>query len=207
MYQLAIYHKKEPWNKDKLVGQKLPLKLQQIWAIRIRLELFTKIRDLALFNLAIDSKLRGCDLVALKVNDIAHGKTIQSRAIIVQQKTGTPVQFEITESTRLSLSALIEHYKLSSYDYLFKSRIQSSEHISTRQYGRIVDNWVSSIGLDHTQYGTHSMRRTKPSLIYKKTKNLRACQLLLGHRKLESTVRYLGIEVDDALEVSESIDS
>ncbi|WP_340681043.1 tyrosine-type recombinase/integrase [Paraglaciecola sp.] len=199
--------KKEPWNKDKLVGQKLPLKLQQIWAIRIRLELFNKIRDLALFNLAIDSKLRGCDLVALKVNDIAHGKTIQSRAIIVQQKTGTPVQFEITESTRLSLSALIEHYKLSSYDYLFKSRIQSSEHISTRQYGRIVDNWVSSIGLDHTQYGTHSMRRTKPSLIYKKTKNLRACQLLLGHRKLESTVRYLGIEVDDALEVSESIDS
>ncbi|MGO4893191.1 tyrosine-type recombinase/integrase [Flavobacterium sp. W21_SRS_FM6] len=207
MYQLAIYHKKEPWNKDKLVGQKLPLKLQQIWAIRIRLELFNKIRDLALFNLAIDSKLRGCDLVALKVNDIAHGKTIQLRAIIVQQKTGTPVQFEITESTRLSLSALIDHYKLTSYDYLFKSRIQSSEHISTRQYGRIVDNWVSSIGLDHTQYGTHSMRRTKPSLIYKKTKNLRACQLLLGHRKLESTVRYLGIEVDDALEVSESIDS
>jgi integrase len=207
MYQLAIYHKKEPWNKDKLVGQKLPLKLQQIWAIRIRLELFNKIRDLALFNLAIDSKLRGCDLVALKVNDVAHGKTIQSRAIIVQQKTGTPVQFEITESTRLSLSALIEHHKLSSYDYLFKSRIQSSEHISTRQYGRIVDNWVSSIGLDHTQYGTHSMRRTKPSLIYKKTKNLRACQLLLGHRKLESTVRYLGIEVDDALEVSEGIDS
>jgi integrase len=207
MYQLAIYHKKEPWNKDKLVGQKLPLKLQQIWAIRIRLELFNKIRDLALFNLAIDSKLRGCDLVALKVNDVAHGKTIQSRAIIVQQKTGTPVQFEITESTRFSLSALIEHHKLSSYDYLFKSRIQSSEHISTRQYGRIVDNWVSSIGLDHTQYGTHSVRRTKPSLIYKKTKNLRACQLLLGHRKLESTVRYLGIEVDDALEVSEGIDS
>ncbi|WJG07894.1 tyrosine-type recombinase/integrase [Aliiglaciecola sp. LCG003] len=207
MYQLAIYHKKEPWNKNKLVGQKLPLKLQQIWAIRIRLELFTKIRDLALFNLAIDSKLRGCDLVALKVNNIAHGKTIQSRAIIVQKKTDTPVQFEITESTRHSLSTLIEHSKLSSYDYLFKSRIQSSEHISTRQYGRIVDNWVSSIGLDHTQYGTHSMRRTKPSLIYKKTKNLRACQLLLGHRKLESTVRYLGIEVDDALEVSESIDS
>jgi integrase len=207
MYPIAIYHPKEPWNKNKLVGQKLPLKLQQIWAIRIRLELFNKIRDLALFNLAIDSKLRGCDLVALKVNDIAHGKSIQSRAILVQKKTGTPVQFEITENTRLSLYALIEQSKLSSSDYLFKSRIQSSDHISTRQYGRIVDNWVSTIGLDHTQYGTHTMRRTKPSLIYKKTKNLRACQLLLGHRKLESTVRYLGIEVDDALEVSESIDS
>jgi integrase len=207
MYPIAIYHPKEPWNKNKLVGQKLPLKLQQIWAIRIRLELFNKIRDLALFNLAIDSKLRGCDLVALKVNDIAHGKSIQSRAILVQKKTGTPVQFEITENTRLSLYALIEQSKLSSSDYLFKSRIQSSDHISTRQYGRIVDNWVSTIGLDHTQYGTHTMRRTKPSLIYKKTKNLRACQLLLGHRKLESTVRYLGIEVDDALEVSEGIDS
>jgi integrase len=207
MYPITIYHPKEPWNKNKLVGQKLPLKLQQIWAIRIRLELFNKVRDLALFNLAIDSKLRGCDLVALKVNDIAHGNSIQSRAIIVQKKTGTPVQFEITENTRLSLYALIEQSKLSSSDYLFKSRIQSSDHISTRQYGRIVDNWVSIIGLDHTQYGTHSMRRTKHSLIYKKTKNLRACQLLLGHRKLESTVRYLSIEVDVALEVSESITS
>ncbi|MFT4940067.1 MAG: integrase [Paraglaciecola sp.] len=207
MYPLAIYHPKEPWNKNKLVGQKLPLKLQQIWAIRIRLELFDKVRELALFNLAIDSKLCGCDLVALKVNDIAHGKSIQSRTIIVQKKTGTPVQFEITVNTRLSLYALIEQSKLTLSDYLFKSRIQSSDHISTRQYGRIIDNWVSIIGLDHTQYGTHSMRRTKPSLIYKKTKNLRACQLLLGHRKLESTVRYLGIEVDDALEISESIDS
>ena len=122
MYPLAIYHPKEPWNKNKLAGQKLPLKLQQIWAIRIRLELFNEVRDLALFNLAIDSKLRGCDLVALKVNDIAHGKSIQSRAIIVQKKTGTPVQFEITENTRLSLYALIEQSKLSSSDYLFKSR-------------------------------------------------------------------------------------
>jgi integrase len=207
MNQLAIYHPKGPWNKNKLVGQKLPLKLQQIWAIRIRLELSKKVRDLALFNLAIDSKLRGCDLVSLKVSDIAHSKTIQSRAIIAQQKTGMPVQFEITKNTRESLSAHIEKSRLSSSEYLFQSRIHSSEHISTRQYGRIVDNWVASIGLDITQYGTHSMRRTKPSLIYKKTKNLRACQLLLGHRKLESTVRYLGIEVDDALEVSEQIDA
>ena len=207
MHQLTIYQPKEPWNKNKLVGQKLPLKLQQIWAIRIRLELFHKIRDLALFNLAIDSKLRGCDLVSLKVNDIAHGKTIQSRAIVVQKKTGMPVQFEITGNTRKSIVALIEQFTLNSYDYLFKSRIHSSEHLSTRQYGRIVDSWVTSIGLDKTQYGTHSMRRTKPSLIYKKTKNLRACQLLLGHRKLESTVRYLGIEVDDALEVSEQNDA
>jgi len=206
MFTLTVYKPSEAWNKNKIVGQKLPLKLQQIWAIRIRLELVNNIRDLALFNLAIDSKLRGCDLVTLKVRDIAQGKTIQSRAIIVQKKTGLPVQFELTENTRNSVKTLITNFQLSPNDYLFKSRLHSSEHLSTRQYGRIVDGWVSMIGLDQTQYGTHTMRRTKPSLIYKKTKNLRACQLLLGHRKLESTVRYLGIEVDDALEISESID-
>jgi site-specific recombinase XerC len=207
MYALTIYVPKEPWNKNKLIGQKLPLKLQQIWSIRIRLELSNKIRDLALFNLAIDSKLRGCDLVALRVRDVCHGNIIQSRAIVVQKKTQQPVQFEITANTRKSISELIATHNLSPNNYLFKSRAKPSDHISTRQYGRIVDNWVDSIGLDKTQYGTHTMRRTKPSLIYKKTKNLRACQLLLGHRKLESTVRYLGIEVDDALEVSESIDA
>jgi site-specific recombinase XerC len=207
MYALTVYSPKEPWNKNKLIGQKLPLKLQQIWSIRIRLELSKKVRDLALFNLAIDSKLRGCDLVALKVRDICQGNTIQSRAIVVQQKTQLPVQFELTENTRKSVAELISEQNLNPNDYLFKSRVKPSNHISTRQYSRIVDYWIESIGLDKTQYGTHSMRRTKPSLIYKKTKNLRACQLLLGHRKLESTVRYLGIEVDDALEVSESIDA
>ena len=207
MYALTIYTPKVPWNKNKPIGQKLPLKLQQIWSIRIRLELSKKTRDLALFNLAIDSKLRGCDLVALRVRDICHGNTIQSRAIVIQKKTQSPVQFEITENTRKSVAALISAQNLSQNDYLFKSRAKPVHHITTRQYGRIVDNWVDSIGLDVTQYGTHTMRRTKPSLIYKKTKNLRACQLLLGHRKLESTVRYLGIEVDDALEVSESIDA
>ncbi|MFT7258820.1 MAG: site-specific recombinase XerC [Glaciecola sp.] len=207
MYQITIYRKKEPWNKNKLVGQKLPLKLQQIWAIRIRLELSGNVRDLALFNLSIDSKLRGCDLVSLRLRDIAHGLSVQSRAMVVQQKTGQPVQFEITKNTRESISQLIQRDQLTSSDYLFKSRVKASVHLSTRQYSRIVDHWVESINLDATQYGTHTMRRTKPSLIYKKTKNLRACQLLLGHTKLESTVRYLGIEVDDALEVSEGIDS
>ena len=98
---------------------------------------------------------------------------------------------------------MVTHFQLSQKDYLFKLRIHSSAHLSTRQYGRIVDGWVSMIGLDQTQYGSHTMRRTKPALIYKKTKNLRACQLLLGHRKLESTVRYLGIEVVDALDILE----
>lgn len=201
--QIPLNSHREPWNKSKLVGQKAPLKLKEIWAIRIRLELSHRIRDLALFNLAIDSKLRGCDLVKLKIRDISHGNQITSRAIVMQQKTGLPVHFEITEQTRNSLYAWIEYSHLRSEDFLFPSRIHDYPHISTRQYARIVNAWVEEIGLDSANYGTHTMRRTKVSLIYKRTKNLRAIQLLLGHTKLDSTVRYLGVEVDDALELAE----
>ena len=186
-----------------LIGQKAPLKLKEIWAIRVRLELSNRIRDLALFNLAIDSKLRACDLVKLKVRDISHGDRVTSRAIVMQQKTGRPVQFEITEQTRKSLTEWIKTSQLKSDAFLFPSRIHDSLHLSTRKYARIVNDWVEEIGLDSTNYGTHTMRRTKPTLIYRRTKNLRAVQLLLGHTKLESTVRYLGIEVDDALEMAE----
>jgi len=193
----------EPWNKGKLIGQKAPLKLKEIWAIRVRLELSKRTRDLALFNLAIDSKLRACDLVKLKVRDISHGDRVTSRAIVMQQKTGRPVQFEITEQTRKSITEWIKLCELKSDSFLFPSRIHNSVHLSTRQYARIVNDWVEEIGLDPTNYGTHTMRRTKPTLIYRRTKNLRAVQLLLGHTKLESTVRYLGIEVDDALEMAE----
>lgn len=192
-----------PWNKGKLVGQKQPLKLPEIWAIRTRLQLAGKTRDLALFNLALDSKLRSCDLVKLRVTDIAHGGQVQTRAMVMQQKTHQPVQFEITEQTREAVVRWIKEAGLSSSDYLFKSRFKRSEHLSTRQYARIVEDWVSQIGLDPSAYGTHSMRRTKATLIYRRTRNLRAVQLLLGHTKLESTVRYLGIEVDDALEMAE----
>lgn len=192
-----------PWNKGKLIGQKSPLKLKEIWAIRIRLQMVKNIRELALFNLAIDSKLRGCDLVKLRVCDVAQGGRVLSRAIIMQQKTHRPVQFEITEQTRDSLGNWISQAQLKSDGYLFPSRIHNSPHLSTRQYARIVEHWVKSIGLDPAAYGTHTMRRTKATLIYRRTKNLRAVQLLLGHTKLESTVRYLGIEVDDALEISE----
>ena len=196
-------HHHEPWNKGKLIGQKAPLKLKEIWAIRVRLELSQRTRDLALFNLAIDSKLRACDLVKLKVRDISHGDRVTSRAIVMQQKTGRPVQFEITEQTRKSVTEWIKASELKSDAFLFPSRIHNSVHLSTRQYARIVNDWVVEIGLDPTSYGTHTMRRTKPTLIYRRTKNLRAVQLLLGHTKLESTVRYLGIEVDDALEMAE----
>ena len=196
-----------PWNKGKLSGQKRPLKLQEIWAIRIRLQLQHRTRELALFNLAIDSKLRACDLVALSVDDIAQGARVQSRACIVQRKTGRPVQFEITEQTRESITDWMNLAALHHYDYLFPSRMVNSPHLSRRQYARIVDHWVSEIGLDPAQYGTHSLRRTKVSLIYRRTKNLRAVQLLLGHTNLESTVRHLGIEVDDALELSEQTEA
>ncbi len=194
---------KEPWNKGKLVGQKPPLNLKEIWAIRIRLQLANRIRDLALFNLAIDSKLRACDLVKLKVRDVSHGDRIAKRTMVLQQKTKQPVQFEIMQQTREAIFLWINHVNLKQNDYLFPSRIKNSPHLSTRQYARIVESWVVSIGLDPAAYGTHSLRRTKASLIYRRTKNLRAVQLLLGHTKLESTVRYLGIEVDDALEMAE----
>jgi len=195
--------RRDPWNKGKLVGRKAPLKLKEIWAIRVRLELGDRKRELALFNLAIDSKLRGCDLVQLRVRDVAHGDRIAARTIIMQQTTQRPVQFEITELTRKSVFAWIRHAALKSEDYLFSSRIRLSPHLSTRQYARFVEAWVTEIGLDADAYVTHTMRRTKASLIYRRTKNLRAVRLLLGHSKLESTVRYLGIEVDDALEMAE----
>src|SRR6266850_5570489 len=192
-----------PWNKGKLLGQKPRLKLKAIWAVRIRLQLDHRTRQLALFNLAIDSKLRGCDLVGLRVHDVVQGSHIAARAIVMQKKTQRPVQFEITEQTRDAVAAWVKEAHLKSEQFLFPSRVTESPHLSTRQYSRIVGSWVESIGLDPAAYGTHSLRRTKATLIYRRTRNLRAVELLLGHTKLESTVRYLGIEVDDALEIAE----
>jgi len=188
------------------MGQKLPLSMQEIWSIRMRLQTIGNLRDLALFNLAIDSKLRACDLLALRVSDVASSKEVQSRAVIRQRKTNRPVRFEITARTRKAIEDWIEADKLTESAFLFPSRLRNSPHLSIRQYARIVESWVSSIGLDPLAYGTHSMRRTKATLIYRRTKNLRAVQLLLGHSSLDSTVRYLGIEIDDALEMSEQID-
>lgn len=161
------------------------------------------VRNLAMFDLAIDAKLRGCDLVRIKVSDVAIHGTVKARATVIQRKTGRPVQFEITEQTRSSIAQWCGAARLGPGDYLFPSRIDRSRPITTRQYARLVDHWVTFADLDPAAYGTHSIRRTKVSMIYKRTGNLRAVQLLLGHTKLESTVRYLGIEVDDALALSE----
>ena len=192
---------RESWNKGKLIGQKRPLKPKEIWAIRIRLQMQNRERELALFNLALDSKLRACDLTKIKVKDVYQGKRVLKRAMILQQKTRQPVRFEVTTQCRTAIFDWLRVSKLGTEDYLFPSR--RSPHLSTRQYSRIVNHWVEEIGLDSRAYGTHSMRRTKASLIYSRTKNLRAVQLLLGHTKLENTVRYLGIDIDDALEMAE----
>lgn len=187
-------------------GAKRALKPFHVWGIRVRLQVAHRLRDLAVFDLALDSKLRGCDLVRLRVSDLLASGTVKQRVVIIQQKTGRPVQFEVTEQARRSVAEWVESKCLSVDDWLFPSRMDRTHHLSTRQYGRLVDQWVALVGLDPTGYGTHSLRRTKVALLYKKTGNLRACQLLLGHTKLESTVRYLGVEVDDALELSEALE-
>lgn len=197
---------RNPWNLGRIIGPKPPLKPKHIWALRTRLQHEGRTRDLAMFNLAIDSKLRGCDLVRLRVADVVLEGTVRLRTAIVQQKTGRPVPFELADSAREALTAWLRMRGSREDDWLFPSRSRHGDHITTRQYGRLLDNWVALIGLDPALYGTHSLRRTKVALIYKRTGNLRACQLLLGHTKLESTVRYLGIEVDDALLLSEQTD-
>ncbi len=194
------------WNKGRIVGQKRPLAPKHVWSIRVRLEMADNKRDLALFNMAIDSKLRGCDLVGLKVRDVFAAGTVKDRASVTQSKTGKPVRFEITETTRQSLERWIADPEMVGSEFLWPSRLHASPHLSTRRYARIMQEWVTSIGLETSAYGTHSMRRTKVAQIYKKAGNLRAVQLLLGHTKMDSTVRYLGVDLDDALSLSEGID-
>jgi len=148
---------RQPWSKGKIVGQKAPFKLKEVWAIRIRLQLARRERELALFDLGIDSKLRACDLVQLRVRDICHGDRIATRAIVMQQKTQGPVQFEITQQTREAVSDWIRTAGLHSDDFLFPSPRRPG-HLSTRQYSRIVRSWVAELGEDPCAYATHSIR-------------------------------------------------
>jgi integrase len=192
------------WNAGRKVGAKRALKPRQVWAIRFFLDQHRRLRDRALFDLAVDSKLRGCDVVRIKIGDLVIGGQIRTRAIAVQQKTGRPVQFELLTDARASLLAWLERRGGTLDEFVFPSRIDHADHISTRQYARLLDEWVTGIGLRSEDYGTHSLRRTKASIIYKQTGNLRAVQILLGHTKIESTVRYLGVDVEDALALAES---
>lgn len=192
-----------PWNFGVKVGPKRPFIQKQIWAIRFFLDREQRLRDRALFDLAIDSKLRGCDLVQLQIGDLVSGPNIGKRAAITQQKTGRPVQFEIASDARASLFAWLETRGGSVDNYVFPSRVDHTRHLSTRQYARLVDEWVEAIGLRMEEYGTHSLRRTKACIIYKATGNLRAIQILLGHSKIENTVRYLGVDIEYALTLAE----
>jgi len=198
--------KARAWNSGKIVGPKPPLEAKHVWAIRTHLQIAGKTRDLALFNLAIDSKLRGCDVVALTVADVApHGYALD-RATVRQRKTGRRVKFELTEQTPESVDAYLRTSRKTGGDVLFHGRGDDARPLSTRQYARLVSDWVARAGLDPVLFGTHSLRRTKATLIYRRTGNLRAVQLLLGHAKIESTVRYLGVEVDDAIAIAEKVD-
>jgi integrase len=198
--------RRTPWNKGKLIGATPPLRPKHVWSIRTRLLVEGRTRDLAMFNLAIDSKLRGCDVTALRVEDIAPNGYAIDRATVRQKKTGRPVKFELTDQTRQAVDDYLKATGKKPGEFLFTGRRGIGQCMTTRQYARLVSGWLTSIGLDPRLFGTHSLRRTKATLIYRLTGNLRAVQLLLGHTKIESTVRYLGIEVDDALAIAEQVD-
>ena len=197
--------RRAPWNKGKLIGAKPPLRQKHVWAIRTMLQVERSARDLAMFNLAIDSKLRGCDVVAIKVDDVAPNGYAIDRATVRQRKTGRPVRFELTEHTRQAVDDYLKTSRKKPREFLFTGP-KSGHNMTPRQYGQLVSDWFVGVGLDPHLYGTHSLRRTKATLIYRRTGNLRAVQLLLGHTKIESTVRYLGIDVDDALAIAEQVD-
>jgi integrase len=198
--------KRRPWNKGKLIGAKPPLLARHVWSIRTKLQIEKRTRDLAMFNLAIDSKLRGCDVVAMKVEDIAPNGYALARATVRQRKTGCPVRFELSEHTRQAVDDYLKVASKVAGEFLFTSRRRPGGAMTTRQYARLVAKWIAGIGLDAHVFGTHSLRRTKATLIYRRTGNLLAVQLLLGHTKMASTVRYLGIEVDDALAIAEQVE-
>jgi site-specific recombinase XerC len=185
------------------VGPKRPFTQKQIWAIGFFLDREQRLRDRALFDLAIDSKLRGCDLVQIQIGDLVSGPEIRKRAAITQQKTRRPVQFEIASDASGNLFAWLERRGGSVDNCVFPSRVDQMRHLSTRQYARLVDEWVVAIGLRTEEYGTHSLRRTKASIICEATGNLRAIQILLGHSKIENTVRYLGVDLEDPLTPAE----
>ena len=193
-------------NKKNHSGVKKPFRLEEIWRIRTRLEIENSLMQLALLNLAIDSKLRASDLLPLRVCDISSQERMFARVKLIQQKTDVEVQFEVTARTQQSLMKWIFVAALKTSDYLFPSLIRNEQPISYSYYRSLVRSWASNIGLDPNLYGTHSMRRTKATLVYAKTKDIRSVQLLLGHTRVDNTIRYLGVELEDALTLSESTD-
>lgn len=196
----------DPWNKGRQIGQKAALQPEEVRAVRAWLEGQGGLRNRVLFELAIDSKLRASDVVALRGADLLSPTgVVLSRATVRQKKTGRPVSFEVSARTRALVTRWIEVTGARGRDWLFPST-RTERHITTRQYARLLDKWLGGAGLDPSLYGTHSMRRTKVAHIYRETRNIRAVQLLLGHTSLAHTVRYLGFEIEDALSLSEQHD-
>jgi len=189
-----------PWNKGQTIGQKPPLRAGHVWAIRQRLKGLNAKRDLALFNIAIDSKLIGCEVVRLKVKDVAPNGQVAEQAIWTQRNR-RQVRFEIGEESRCAIADYLRSTGRGPEDFLFGGRSKGS--LTSRQFARLVSQWIAGIGLDPLIYGTHSLRRAKAMLVYERTGNLRIVQSLLGHRKAETTVAYLGIgEAEDCLEAA-----
>jgi integrase len=196
--------RKTPWNKGKLIGSKPPLRTKDVWSIRTKPQVEKRTRDLAMFNLAIDSKLRGCDVVSLKVEDVApHGITVD-RATVRQRKTRHPVRFELSEQTREAVDDYIRSAPRRVGEFLFPSRRHTERCLTTRQYSRLVDrrNRFRSGPLRHP----FASQDKGYSDLSAHRESSRCSSFLLGHRRIESTVRYLGIEVDDALAIAEQVE-
>ena len=168
--------KRVPWNKGKLTGAKPPLRPKHVWSIRTKLQIEGRARDLAMFNLAIDSKLRGCDVVSIRVEDVAPVGYTADLATVRQKKTGRPVRFELSEQTRQAVDDYLKAANKKPGEFLFTGRRGSNRNMTTRQYARLVSQWIGSVGLDPRLFGTHSLRCTKATLIYRRTGNLRAVQ-------------------------------
>ena len=143
-----------PWNKGKLTGAKPPLRPKHVWSIRTKLQIEGRARDLAMFNLAIDSKLRGCDVVAIRVVDVAASGYTADRATVRQKKTGRPVRFELSEQTRQAIDDYLKAANKRPGEFLFTGRRGANASITTRQYARLVSQWIESIGLDPRLFGT-----------------------------------------------------
>ncbi|UOA33304.1 hypothetical protein DSM110093_03129 [Sulfitobacter sp. DSM 110093] len=175
----VVTPKRKAWNKGRIIGQKRPLLPKQVWAICARIEIAEYLRDFALFNVAIDSKLLGCDLVKLSASDLVEDDRVRERVSVIQSKTTQPVQSELTENTRDTVIAWVRPPEMSTCQFKFLSHFHDRPHISTRHYGRLVRDRVRAIGLEPSGYGTHSLSRTKAAEIYRKTGNLRVCSLCL----------------------------
>jgi site-specific recombinase XerC len=197
------FKERRAWNAGRTLGAKRALMAQQVWAIWLWLDREGRVRDRAMFDLAVDSSCAAATSWRLG-SSISSAGAGSARAIVVQ--TGRPVQFELLDPARGSILIWPDWRRGTLDEFAFPSRTDRAAHISTRQYARLVDEWVTGIGLRSEDYGTHSLRRTKAAIIYKQTGNLRAVQILLGRTKIESTGRYLGVDVEDALMLAEGIE-